>query len=911
MPDDRAHRSLLETLVREIQRFFPDTPFGRLARTHLVAMCADACVAVSLAGSLFFQKPSSGARGSILLYLLLTMAPFAIVAPVIGPALDRLRGGRRLLVVGSCVGRAVLCLALAFVVTKASPEGLLVYPFAFGILVLSKGYSVARSSLVPALVEDDSALVKANSRLALISAIAAVVGGAPAVGVQYLFGADWSVRLAMIVFLFAAVLATRIPRTQVVIAKDEAKLEREELHQSSILLAGSAMAILRGAIGFLQFFAAFTFKSNVIALGIVASGAFVGLLGGTLLAPRIRLHVREEFMLVGALLFAASAVLLGALTTGVFGVTLAFLAVGLSAASGKLGFDSLLQRDGPDAVRGRAFARFETRFQAAWVVGALLGIIPVAVAVGLGVLGLVLAFGGLSYLAALRGARTRPPARSCAPKRSTGPSDGPAPTSATGGARPEPGDAKPRRRLDAKPPSVPTPTRPHPRRSRRRDGARPNPARPPRPPAGVAPAPAEQISTPAARLLRASPPVNVTFRPIDASELPAYARATSIGFSEPPGWLDEHPNWAALDLDRTCVGFDGDDLVAHEPQLHLRPHRARRCPSARRRGQRGHRPPDAPPTRPAALDDARAPRRRDETQRAGRDAHRQRRGDLHPLRVRDHEPHDGHRARPPRHRVRAAHAPTGPCGCSNPTRRPRSNRACSPACTASTRERCLDPTRGGATSSGSAAWASASTSPTRRPTVASTDTPATGSARTSTVRSRSTGSPSATSSPRPPPRRRRSGATCAKSTSSAPSAIPARRSTSRCRGCSPRTGPCGPEVSPTRSGIGSSTSPPRSSARTYPQPGCLGLLVHDEFRPGGRADGAFTLDATGDQPVVHDGGDPDLACDVSALSAAWLGGVRFSTLAAAGVVEERTAGALTRADRLFASHPLPYPFTWF
>ncbi len=60
-------------------------------------------------------------------------------------------------------------------------------------------------------------------------------------------------------------------------------------------------------------------------------------------------------------------------------------------------------------MRGRAFARFETRFQAAWVVGALLGIIPVAVAAGQGGLALVLAFGGLSYLAALRAARSRPP----------------------------------------------------------------------------------------------------------------------------------------------------------------------------------------------------------------------------------------------------------------------------------------------------------------------------------------------------------------------------------------------------------------------------------------------------------------------------------------------------------------------
>ncbi len=407
MPVDRPN--LVRTAVDRFLALMPPTPFGRLVRTHLVTMCADACIAASLAGSLFFAKPGSGARGSILLYLLLTMAPFAVVAPVIGPALDRMRGGRRLLVVLSCVGRAVLCLIMAQVVTKPSPEGLLIYPFAFGALVLSKGYSVARSSLVPALVDDTSSLVKANSRLALISATAALIGGAPALVVQQLFGADWSLRLAMVVFIVAAGFALRIPRVETVVNREEAEVEREELHQPSILLAGSAMALLRGAIGFLQFFAAFTFKNDLFSLGAVAVAAGAGLFGGNLIAPRLRSHVREEIILVGSLVAAAAAALLGALFTATLGIGVAFLTVGLGAAAGKIGFDSLLQRDGPDAVRGRAFARFETRFQAAWVLGAVLGIIPVATAPGLAVLGIVLAFGSLSYLAALRAARTSQP----------------------------------------------------------------------------------------------------------------------------------------------------------------------------------------------------------------------------------------------------------------------------------------------------------------------------------------------------------------------------------------------------------------------------------------------------------------------------------------------------------------------
>jgi hypothetical protein len=62
---------------------------------------------------------------------------------------------------------------------------------------------------------------------------------------------------------------------------------------------------------------------------------------------------------------------------------------------------------------------------------------------------------------------------------------------------------------------------------------------------------------------------------------------------------------------------------------------------------------------------------------------------------------------------------------------------------------------------------------------------------------------------------------------------------------------------------------------------------------------------------VTRGGTTDLAVDVSTLSAAWLGGVPWSTLAAAGWVEERTPGAVARADAMFASTPQPFPFTWF
>ena len=77
----------------------------RLARTHAASTAADAMVATALAGTIFFAAATADARGKVFLYLLLTMAPFAVVAPLIGPALDRARSGRRWVVIGTAVAR--------------------------------------------------------------------------------------------------------------------------------------------------------------------------------------------------------------------------------------------------------------------------------------------------------------------------------------------------------------------------------------------------------------------------------------------------------------------------------------------------------------------------------------------------------------------------------------------------------------------------------------------------------------------------------------------------------------------------------------------------------------------------------------------------------------------------------------
>ncbi|MBJ7260585.1 MAG: MFS transporter [Acidimicrobiia bacterium] len=378
-------------------------------QTHAISVAGDASVAASLAGSLFFAQPTSAARSDILLYLLLTMAPFAVLSPVMGPILDRFRGGRRIMVIISCLGRAVLCLAMVQFIIQPSPEGLLIYPLAFGVLVLQKTYSIAKAALVPAIVTDSSQLVRANSRLAIVSLVASMVGGAPAFLLQVVFDARFSLAFAVMMFTVATFFAFRIPRTRVVQNATEEKLESEETHQPSVLLAGSAMAVIRVAVGVIVFLSAFTFKDDKIGLAFVLGAYAVGGFIGNTVAPVARKRVREEVILTTCLLSAGALSLLGAIAGGdIVGAALASLAVATASAAGRVGFDSLLQRDGPDAARGRAFARFETRFQLAWVAGALFGLIPFSEDFGLFALGFLLVLAGLSYLTALRSARTAP-----------------------------------------------------------------------------------------------------------------------------------------------------------------------------------------------------------------------------------------------------------------------------------------------------------------------------------------------------------------------------------------------------------------------------------------------------------------------------------------------------------------------
>ena len=329
----------------------------------------DVAMVVSLAGSLFFSISPDAARSKVLLYLLVSFAPFAVVAPFIGPFIDRAPGGRRLIIQLTAVGRALL-----FAVMIYHLGDLLLFPLSFGVMILQKTYGVSRSSLIPTVVNNKTELVEANSKLGLISGAVGALAAAPA-GALAAISPKLSLLFGIVMFACAVVAAMKLPRG--VVAQSAQPAERMELRNVSLRSAAVAMSLIRAVIGFLFFELLFWLRENHYSnvwIGVVIGASTAGLMLGNGLASPLRSRLREELMLTAAIVLVAVSGL-GAAIFGGVGAAIALAAVAnMASGIGRMAFDSIVQRDAPDANQGRAFAKFETRFQLSW---ALAGVIPV------------------------------------------------------------------------------------------------------------------------------------------------------------------------------------------------------------------------------------------------------------------------------------------------------------------------------------------------------------------------------------------------------------------------------------------------------------------------------------------------------------------------------------------------------
>lgn len=376
----------------------------RFGHAQALSGAGDALVAVSLAGSLFFSLSPDASQQQVLLYLVINMAPFALLAPLIGPAIDRFRFGHRWIASALFLVRAACATALAFTLLD-----LALYFFALALLVGAKASGVTRQALVPGLVEQADQLVSANSRLARLNVIAGGIGGAVGAAVLTATSPAVTLGLASASFVAAAVATTRIPDPSPML--DVAPtVEYEELHAPTIVATAWAFTVVRAAVGFFVFGLAFALRREseqpwMYAAAVSAYG--IGTFGGNTLAPILRRRYREETLSAAALVSLAGVAAFGALGPSRPLVLLVAVVLGGAASIGRQGFDALVQSRAPQASRGRSFARFETRFQLGWVAGAIAATaigVPIQVSMGVVAVALIPAAG--LYLRSIREAKT-------------------------------------------------------------------------------------------------------------------------------------------------------------------------------------------------------------------------------------------------------------------------------------------------------------------------------------------------------------------------------------------------------------------------------------------------------------------------------------------------------------------------
>ena len=422
-------------------------PVGRLSLVQICMSAGATLVTISLAGSLFFSISPNEAKSKVLFYLVFTLAPFAVVSPLLGPLIDKSRGARRAMVVIAAVGQAVICPFMA-----RDVHSLLLFPEAFLILVFSKLYIVTRGALVPeisALSVPDASGQQAgyatlNARLTLLGTLAGFAISLPGGLILKLGGASSVLIFNAFIFVAAAVAAYRLPivggkrkgRGSLALADPNPLATPAEaltpdvppahmddrppdvvllqpVAHPEVLLGLTAMSIIRGLQGFQIFLLAFGLRRLHVGLyvyGLALGAAGVGAIVGLVLIGRLRERMSEQQLLLMSLwLIAISSAAAAVWGTLVAQVGLAFL-VGVAGAVAQPSFDAMTQRYIPPAAQGRAFARFATRQQLIWVLGSL---IPVVISFRLpqgdAVMAVLAGLGGLTYLTgrrALRAPRT-------------------------------------------------------------------------------------------------------------------------------------------------------------------------------------------------------------------------------------------------------------------------------------------------------------------------------------------------------------------------------------------------------------------------------------------------------------------------------------------------------------------------
>ncbi|HEY4021704.1 MAG TPA: MFS transporter [Pseudonocardiaceae bacterium] len=382
----------------------------------MINYASSATLAVGLANTLFFSAATAESKIKVALYLLITVAPFALIAPVIGPLLDRIQRGRRIALAVSCVGQGLLTIVMAL-----HFDDWMLYPAALGTLVLSKSFDVLKAAVAPRVLPSGITLSKSNARLTVFGLAAGAVFGLFATGFLKLFNSPGALWFTAALCLADAVLCLRIPAwvevTQgEVPATLRAGSRKKQPMGRQVVVALWGNGTIRILTGFLMLFPAFVIKSltehsptkQLLLLGLIGAAAGIGGFVGNGIGARLQFGKPDQ-VIIGCLAAALGGTILAAVLPGIGSAAIAALCASVASALAKISLDATIQKDLPEASRASAFGRSETILQLSWVFGGAIGVLlPTTFWLGFAVIAVLLAAGGAQTFVARRGSTLLP-----------------------------------------------------------------------------------------------------------------------------------------------------------------------------------------------------------------------------------------------------------------------------------------------------------------------------------------------------------------------------------------------------------------------------------------------------------------------------------------------------------------------
>lgn len=347
-----------------LRSVFAQPDYRRLWSARTISQWGDTFNFVALA--LLIYDLTGSALGVSGVIVAETM-PVLLLAPVAGPLVDRMPKVRVLK--GSDLFRLVL--ALVLVAWHEDPAG--VYAVAFAMSVGGVFFNPAASSVLPALVRKDS-LVAANSGIwtaAVLSQIVlAPMAGLLVVGIGY--GPAFAINAASYAMSALILRDLRVPGVLPQLQRNRLWTDAREgitvlvrLRLVRALAVGQLLAALSaGATSALLVVLAeehlrVTGRGYGLLIGSIGIGAALGPLAllRFIRNPTLPVFVFGSFGLRGLV------DLLLATTTAVPVATAALVMYGVGTSTGAVTFNSMLQAETPEHVRGRVFASMDVLWQ--------------------------------------------------------------------------------------------------------------------------------------------------------------------------------------------------------------------------------------------------------------------------------------------------------------------------------------------------------------------------------------------------------------------------------------------------------------------------------------------------------------------------------------------------------------------